>query len=291
MKAMHSVSLLALSSAAVFGQTPPAHQEFEVASVRPSAPAGQEKVALGLHIDGSHVRISSFSLRDLVVRAYNVKSAQVSGPDWIFTERFDVTATLPDGSTPNDIPDMLQTLLADRFKLKMHREKKDFPVYALVLGKGPLKLQEDALDADTGDSKGAVNVAAAGSAAGVSVNLGRGSYYAFTDNKFEAKKMSLDMLARQLERYVDRPIVDLTELKGTYDFTFNLTPDDYQAMLIRVAVNSGVVLPPQVLRYMESNGANSLFEAVQQTGLKLDARKAPLDFIVVDQASKTPTEN
>jgi uncharacterized protein (TIGR03435 family) len=62
-------------------------------------------------------------------------------------------------------------------------------------------------------------------------------------------------------------------------------------MLIRIAVNSGVVLPPQVLQYMEGNSIGSLFEAIQQAGLKLDARKAPLDLIVVDQAQKTPTEN
>jgi uncharacterized protein (TIGR03435 family) len=62
-------------------------------------------------------------------------------------------------------------------------------------------------------------------------------------------------------------------------------------MLIRAATNSGVVLPAQALRFMESNSANSLFDAVQQVGLKLDARKAPLDVVVVDQVSKTPTEN
>lgn len=242
-------------------------------------------------MDGSHVRIASFSFRDYIAMAYGVKARQVSGPDWIASVRFDINATLPAGFTANDIPEMLQALLADRFQLKMHREQRDFPVYALVLGKGPLKLKEDAPDADTENSKGGVNVAAAGSAAGVSVNLGHGSYYTFADNKFEAKKMSMDVLARQLDRYLDRPIVDMTELKGTYDLTLNLTPEDYQAMLIRVAVNNGVVLPPQVLQYMEGNNAGSLFDAIQQTGLKLDARKAPLDFLVVDQALKTPTEN
>src|SRR5450755_4174789 len=123
MKAIHSVSLIALLSASIFGQASPSGREFEVASVRPAAPAGQEKVALGFHLDGSHVNIASFTLRDLMVRAYGVKPAQVSGPDWIFMERFDVKATLPAGSTTNDIPEMLQTLLADRFKLKIHREK------------------------------------------------------------------------------------------------------------------------------------------------------------------------
>jgi uncharacterized protein (TIGR03435 family) len=89
---------------------------------------------------------------------------------------------------------------------------------------------------------------------------------------------------------VDRPILNLTELKGNYDLTLNLTPEDYQAMLIRAAVNNGVVLPPQVLKLMDA-GAASLFDAVEKVGLKLDARKAPLDQVVIDQLLKTPTEN
>lgn len=292
MKPIHSISLLVLISVVANCQAPP-HTEFEVASVR-SAPinvSGQEKVALGVHIDGSHVRIASFSLRDLIVRAYGVKAAQVTGPDWIASERYDVNATLPTGSTGDDIPVMLQTLLTDRFKLKIHRDKKEFPVYALIIGKSPLKLTEDALDPETAESKGAVNAAVSGSAAGVSVNLGRGAYYTFADNQFEAKKMSVNQLCLQLERYVDRPIINMTELKGTYDITLKLTPEDYQAMLIRVAVNSGVVLPPQVLQYMEGSSISSLFDAIQQAGLKLDPRKAPLDLIVVDQAQKSPTDN
>jgi uncharacterized protein (TIGR03435 family) len=298
MQPIRSVSLLVFTSlvftsAMVFGQPAEGHKEFEVASVRPAPinASGQEKVALGVHIDGSHLRIASFSLRDLIVRAYGVKAAQVTGPDWIPSERYDVNATLPAGSTGDDIPLMLQALLADRFKLKIHREKKEFPVYALILGKSPLKLTEDPLDPETADSKGAVNAAATGSAAGVSVNLGRGAYYTFADNQFEAKKMSVNQLCLQLERYVDRPIINMTDLNGTYDVTFKLTPEDYQAMLIRVAVNSGVVLPPQVLQYAEGNASSSLFDAIQQSGLKLDARKAPLDLIVVDRAQKTPTEN
>jgi len=292
MKPIHCVSLLVFTSAAIFAQAP--RLEFEVASVRPAAPigaVGNEKVALGLHIDGSHLRIASFSLRDLIVRAYRVKAAQVTGPDWITSQRFDVNATLPPEAKADDIPEMLQTLLTDRFQLKVHHEKKDLPVYALVEGKGPLKLIEDPLDPDNGDSSGAVNATATGSAEGVSVQLGRGAYYTFADNKYEAKKMSVNQLCQQLERYMDRPIINMTELKGTYDITLKLTPEDYQAMLIRVATNSGVVLPPQVLQYMEGNSLGSLFEAVQQAGLKLDARKAPLDLIVVDQASKAPTEN
>jgi uncharacterized protein (TIGR03435 family) len=90
---------------------------------------------------------------------------------------------------------------------------------------------------------------------------------------------------------VDRPIVNLTGLKGKYDLTLEVTQEDYQAMLIRVALSAGLVLPPQVLSLIDGNSAASLMDAVQQAGLKLDARKAPLDSLVIDQARKTPTDN
>lgn len=223
--------------------------------------------------------------------AYRVKAYQVNGPDWMATERFDVSAKLPAGTTAAQIPEMLQAFLVDRFQLKMHRDKKDLPVYAVIIGKAPLRLKESPPDSAAGESRGTVNVAATGSAAGVSANLGNGSYYTFANNKFEAGKISMDNLAGLLERFVDRPIVNLTELKGNYDFTLNLTPEDYQAMLIRAAVNSGVVLPPQALRLLDAGSAGSLFDAVQQLGLKLDARKAPLDILIIDQVLKAPTEN
>ncbi len=97
-------------------------------------------------------------------------------------------------------------------------------------------------------------------------------------------------LASMLERYMDRPIVNLTELKGKYDITLEVTEEDYQTMLIRAAISAGLVLPPQVLQLAEGSTA-SLLDALQQAGLKLEPRKAPLDFLVIDQARKTPTDN
>jgi uncharacterized protein (TIGR03435 family) len=98
-------------------------------------------------------------------------------------------------------------------------------------------------------------------------------------------------LAASLERFMDRPIVDMTNLKGSYDLALDVTPEDYQAMLIRAAVTAGVVLPPQALRFLDGASIPSLFEAMQKLGLKLDARKAPLDLLMIDEARKTPSEN
>ena len=291
---MHTVRASALTvfaAVSVFAQAPPPRVEFEVASVRHSAETKPEQASIGLHMDGSQVRIAYFVMRDYIAMAYAVRSSLVSGPDWIATERFDLNAKLPAGASAAQIPEMLQAVLADRFQLKIHREKKDVPVYALVPGKGPLKLKESAPDTGSNEPKGAVNVAASGSAAGVSANLGNGSYYTFGNDKFEAGKMTMDALVRMLSAYVNRPILDLTGLKGTYDLTLNIAPEDYQAMLIRAAVNNGVVLPPQALRLLDDNAPASLLDAIQQVGLKLDARKSPLDTVVIDQISKTPAEN
>jgi len=268
-----------------------AQPAFEVASIKPSnQTAGQ--VTAGVHIDGSQVRAAAMSFRDYIGMAYRLRSYQIQGPDWMAEQRFDLAATLPAGSSTAQFSDMMQTLLAERFNLKLHHEKKEFPVYVLEVAKTPLKLQASKPDpnADAAD-KSVANVTGSGSAQGVSVNLGQGSSYTFANNRFEATKLTMMQFAGNLERFVDRPIVDMTGLDGRYDFGLDVTEEDYRLMLIRAGVNSGVVLPPAALRLLETGSPVSLFDALQKLGLKLDARKAPLDVVVVDEARKTPTDN
>jgi uncharacterized protein (TIGR03435 family) len=250
-------------------------------------------VTIGLHLDGAQVRIVALPMRDYIAMAYRVKLYQVTGPDWITSGKFDLSAKLPAGANSDQIREMLQSLLAERFGMKLHREKKDLPVYALTLGKSPLKIQESAPDAsgEPAPAKGDLNASASGGANGVSVNLGNGSYYTFANGKFTVKKVTMDMLGRQLERYVDRPIVDMTGLKGNYDLTVTVTPEDAQTMMIHAAVNAGVSLPPQVVQLADHGSIASLLDGFEQLGLKMDSRKALLDVLVVDQASKTATGN
>lgn len=120
--------------------------EFEVASIKPPAPpsTGAGRVLGGMHLDGSQVNWTFLSRKDYSVAAYRVRIYQIDGPDWLGAERFDVNAKLPAGSSPSDAPRMLQTLLADRFHLKLHRAQRDFAVYGLVVGKGGLKMKESA---------------------------------------------------------------------------------------------------------------------------------------------------
>jgi len=284
------LSLAALLRAAAWAQSAAA-PAFEVASIRPAQQPAQG-VNLGMRIDGAQVR-ATLALKDFIGIAYSVKVYQISGPDWLASEWFDIAAALPAGSAPGQIPEMLQSLLAERFQLKLHRDKKDFPVYALEVGRGGLKMPENPPDDNTPSAEGGrgVNVGVSGSGQGVSVNLGRGSSYTFANNQFEAKKLTMTDLANNMERFLDRPIVDMTGLKGKYDFALDLTEEDYRAMLIRAAVSSGIVLPPQALRLLDTGEPVSLFSAVEKLGLKLEARKAPLDWLVIDAMRKEPTEN
>ena len=288
MKPIHRFALALLAPIAVFAQS---KLEFDAASIRPSQPSPEVRVDVGLRLDGSQAHISSLPLRDYLAMAYRLRQYQVTGPDWMTAARFDLSAKLPAGSNSDQIPDMLQTLLQDRFQLKFHKEQRELPVYALIAGKTPLKLEKSAPVPEGTQSKGATEVSGSGSAEGVSVNLGDGSYYTFANNKFEIKKVDMETLARLLERYVDRPILNMTGIEGQYDLSVAVTEEDYRTMLIRAAVNSGITLPPAALQLLDNGSIASLTDGLQQLGLKLDARKAPLDMIVVDSALKTPTEN
>jgi uncharacterized protein (TIGR03435 family) len=110
MKVIRKARLFLLPALLVCGQ------EFEVASIKPSAQSAQAQTSAGLHIDGSVARYSALSLKLYLGMAYNLRNYQISAPDWMASERWDITAKLPDGSDPKQIPQMLQALLRDRFQ-------------------------------------------------------------------------------------------------------------------------------------------------------------------------------
>jgi uncharacterized protein (TIGR03435 family) len=263
--------------------------QFEVASIRPSAEQLQT-ATVNIRISGSQVRIVNGSLKDYVARAYRVRPYQVEGPDWITQERFDISAKLPDGATADQVPDMLQSLLAQRFELKTHRIAKDFPVFALAAGKGGTMLQKSA-EPDGSAQPGTINVTGSGSAAGVGIDLGGGSSVTLSDNRLVMKRVTMTQVAEGLTRLAAQPIVDMTRVDGSFDLTLELAPEDYNATLIRAAVNQGVILPPQALRALDAGSANPFSAPLQKYGLTLESRRAPLDVIVVDSMRRTPMEN
>ena len=298
--------LLVLAAGTALGQTP----AFEVASVKPAAPLDRSQMLsgqmhVGMKVDAARVDIGSMSLAELIRVAYRVKAYQVSGPDWMASERFDVLAKLPEGASSGQVPEMLQALLAERFKLSVHRESKEHAVYALVVGKNGPKLKESAPDADapaaTDDANPQVRISGRGENTQVSISGGQigTAHMSMGPNgtmHLEAPKMNMAAFADTLSRFFDRPVVDLTELKGTYQVALDLSMED-----LRNAARTMGIMGPGMGGGRDGSrppadaasdpGGLSIFAAVQQLGLKLEPRKVALDFVVIDHLEKAPTEN
>jgi uncharacterized protein (TIGR03435 family) len=289
MKILRTIALSHLITAYAIAQN-----EFEAASVRPVATT-EQRVDIGMHIDGSLVRFNYLSLLACMRIAYEMKPYQFIGPEWIVTDHFNIMAKLPAGASQDQVRAMLQNLLLDRFRMTVHREKRDFPVYAMTLGKGGLKLKETAPDEaapDAGAPKSSLDVKATGSAAGVFADLGNGAYFTFADNQLIGQKLPMWRVADLLSNFMDKPVIDMTGLSSTtnYDLSLEITADDYRTMQIRAALKSGINLPPEAPQ-MADLPTDSLTAAIEAAGMRLESRKAPQDVIVIDHADKTPTEN
>ena len=132
--------------------------------------------------------------------------------------------------------------------------------------------------------------AGTGSDAGVVINMAGGTF-SLVPNKLEVRQMTMDGLARALTRFAERKTIDATALTDRFDFSLDLSPEDYRFALMRAAINNGYPLPPQALRLLDSAPSNVLGQYIAKTGLTLEERKAPLDVVVVDSVSRTPTDN
>jgi uncharacterized protein (TIGR03435 family) len=308
-----------------FAQTPaPQHLTFDVASIKVAGPLNpaairEGKMHLGMKVDGAICDIGGFSLRDLIRTAYDVKDYQIAGVDALGNpldaERYDIQATLPVGATEKDVPQMLQALLAERFKLALHRETRDLPVYALIVGKDGTKLKaaepDPAAPSDPpASAKSEERVIGVGKdqvrisgnmrdGKGVTVNAGPMGkmHVSMEDGKIhlEAERMTMASLADTATSFAGRPVVDMTGLKGEYQVALDLSFGD----LTHAVQGAGIPIPgatvnlgsaPSVLGASDPTGS-SIFASVEKMGLKLDARKAPIPFIVIDHYDKTPTEN
>lgn len=266
---------------------------FDVASIRPSGDQAIGTGQVGLTFTNQQMRIAFLSLSDYLAMAYEVPRGRVTGPDWLGSARFDISATMPAGAGQAQLPALMKNLLEDRFQLKAHTEQREFPVYALEVRPGGHKLTRSA-DQSTPGTDAPVTITAGGSAQGVAFDMGGGSSFRFSGNAFEGKKLTFAQIADTLTNFLDRPVVDLTKVEGQFDFTWPVTPEEYQGMLIRSAVNNGVQLPPQALRILDTpggGGIGSLLDALNSVGLSLQQRRAPLKVVVVDSIAKAPTAN
>ncbi len=225
-------------------------QEFDAASIKPSKAGGRAS----MNSDSGRITYTNVTLRDCLMAAYDAKDYQIAGPDWMRTDRFDVIATASSPVPDDAMKLMLQKLLTARFQMTVHREKRELPVYAMVIAKGGTKLHET-------ETPGKSNMRmTSGGVAFTSVTV----------------QELIDDMSRLRSAEMDRPVIDDTGLKGRYDFTVTLFASQEEMM---AAMNKG-------------DFGSSIFTLIQeQLGLKLEPRKLPLDMVIVDKAERIPTEN
>jgi uncharacterized protein (TIGR03435 family) len=226
---------------------PPA---FEVASVRQDKAGGDRR---SLIFGPGGITFTNVNLRDCIRAAYVVKDFQISAGSQLSNDRYDIVAKATGPASEDQLREMLQGLLADRFNLKLHRETKELSMYALVVGKNGPKLQQAAGDGAAGTSQ--------------------------VDGGLVFRNFSMSDLADRLSRMrgfgVDRPVLDKTSLKGAFDFTLKLADNN-----------------ADLHNALEGHGepSYSLFTLLQQVGLKLEPQKGPVEILIIDHAEK-PTEN
>jgi uncharacterized protein (TIGR03435 family) len=303
-RTLTGVSLTLFAAGAAFAQSnPPA---FEVASIKQAAPQTMGRMMVRMGGDPGRVDYANVSLKDVLARAYDVKRYQIMGPSWLDSERYDITAKVPDGVPKEQIPAMLQVLLSERFKMTIHKESKEQPVYALIVGKGGPKLTKSdpadvaapaGLSASGGKGEGAGPAAALGGRGGgppkgaMMMEMGGPGGNA----RMRANGTTMGRFCDMLSNMLDRPVVDMTELDGNYDISLDVSMEELSG-LKRMAVagpgpgpggpGGGDHGPAP-----DAAPSASIFSAVQTLGLKLDPRKAPIAYVMVDRADKVPTEN
>ena len=227
-----------------------------MASIKPSPP---DAVAMHMSFDQGRLSVHGATVQFCVEAAWQLQDFEISGgPKWIASDRYDILAKAPDAAGQIQLMQMLQTLLADRFQMQFHRESRLVAGYALVVAKSGPKLKEAAEGAPTG------------------TGMGRGMV--------NGTAAPMTRLAEALARVLGRPVADETGLAGKYDFRLEWTAADTEPLMQKPGEMPDPAGQPAEL-------GPSVFAAIQeQLGLRLEARRAPVQVMVIDRLDK-PTEN
>jgi uncharacterized protein (TIGR03435 family) len=233
--------------------------KFEVAALKPSAPdvrGGGIRPAQG----GERYLATGTPLRLLIQVAYQVKAEQiVGGPDWMGTDRWDMNAKAEKPSSPEELHLMLQDLLAERFQLKFHRDKKELPVYVLSADKSVPHKMTPHEAASAGDPW-------------IDQTIDK-----ILHVKWTAKFCSMDYFAWRLSQVLDRPVVNHTGIGGGFDFDLSYTREPPPGIPADALING---------EPLDTSGPNIFNALKQQLGLKLEAQKAPVEILVIDHVEK-----
>lgn len=286
---MRPLVLLSTAALSLLAQDVP-RPTFEVASIKPSPePAGSGGRALAGVQDhltememaqarggGQVGRTGRVTLRRqtlamLIGRAYSISPDQVAGPTWITDLRFDLDAELPDGASPTAVPDMLETLLADRFALRLHRDDKQVSGYALIIAKSGPKLTPAAppsSDSERSPDPEAMKAKLQEQAlANLKAQIGSGVSPGGSSSSRHFPNATMTQVAAHLSATLHKPVIDATSLTGQYDVTIAYT------------------------KAADEDIDSATDRGLAPLGLKLESRKIPVTAIVVDGANKTPAQN
>ena len=305
-----SIALMSTAAIPLLSQTTPAQTaSFEVASIKlnNSRPAGPDDLTLGCHGTDSHGSITTIPLGRCVARheplrlvvalAYDIPPALMypydgkilSGPEWINSEVYDIEAKAEGPTTEVQLKLMLQELLADRFKLKLHRETREMPVYALVTTKNGVKFLQAPKDRDCGEQRrrdhqyelGATSLA--------------GQCHAFVPENGALTGRSVDMndFAEMLSIWAGRMVVNKTGAEGLFDIKMPRLMTVQAGPSVEKVAEKTAVGPRGDTGIIEArvpDSVQTVFTALEQFGLKLESAKGPVEVLVIDSVQK-PSEN
>jgi uncharacterized protein (TIGR03435 family) len=302
-----AAGLLAASLSRVQSAQTPA-PKFEVASVKPGPP-GIERASMNggplpagpFNLSGNdpgRITWTNMGLLRMIQVAYDFPVDQISGPDWLSTERYDIVATIPMGTSVADFRRMVQNLLADRFKLTLHRATKEVSGYALEIGKNGPKIKPSAAAPNESraenkrDESGPSNALMMVDQSGFPAPRPGNPYFLQGDGfqaaisvhgvyRATALNEPMPAIAEFLGRFAGAPAEDRTGLSGKYDLHLEFAPN------LPVAGGAGDAPVPAA-----ADPGPGLFDAVQaQLGLKLTPKKVPVETLVIDHVEKVPAGN
>jgi uncharacterized protein (TIGR03435 family) len=245
------VAWLLLACPAAFSAVSAQQPTFAVATIRPSSEAVQFEHDGKTETTPGTLRMRDVSVQTCIKWAYGVQDSQISGPEWLDSEKFDIVAKADDPATEDQMKLMLQTLLADRFKLSFHHQSKELKAFVFAIAKGGAKVHP-------------------------AVNPDAKSFRQNSANGTVVRSMTLQEFGDFLSQPLHMPVVDKTGLRGKYDFVLDFTP------YLPDAHNMGPDRP---------DTTSILMAAMEgELGIKMTSQKAQVEVMVIDHVEK-PSAN
>jgi uncharacterized protein (TIGR03435 family) len=233
------------------GRGAAAQSAFDVASIRPAETKGE-----WIQVVPGSVTMRNYRMMSCIRWAYDIQEYQVSGPGWLTEVSFDIVAKAGTAASDAELRRMMQALLAERFKLAVHRETKEMQGLILTIGKNGHKLEPNPVEGSPSFKTGKLNL------------TGNGA--------------TLSQMTEFLSRQMRQPVVDQTGLTGRFNYFLDVSQHITEEVQRSAGPNGG---PPP-------DAASLIAQAIQaQLGLKVEPRKVPVEMLIVDRLEKSPTEN